>query len=83
LVTGQLKPQPSDVMARNRKPAGAMRTRCGALGARCGALGARTVGFDSVMEPGEKEIRGHHAPSFPPPLRVRGHGSPENLRKST
>ena len=36
-VTGQLKPQPTEVMARNISPAGAIR--------------AGAVGFDSVMEP--------------------------------
>ena len=36
-VTGQLKPQPTEVMARNMSPAGAIR--------------AGAVGFDSVMAP--------------------------------
>jgi len=35
-----LKPQPTEVMARNIRPAGAIR--------------ARVVGFDSVMGPGEE-----------------------------
>ena len=38
-VTGQLNPQPTEVMARNIRPAGAIR--------------AGAVGFDSVMEPGK------------------------------
>ena len=38
-VTGQLKPQPTEVMARNMSPAGAIR--------------AGAAGFDSVMEPGK------------------------------
>ena len=37
LVTGQLKPQPTEVMARNIRPAGAIR--------------ASAVGFASVMKP--------------------------------
>ena len=62
-VTGQLKPQPTEVMARNIRPAGAIR-----------AVG---VGFDSVMEPGKGMesaltlplIRGSRP-------RVRRHASP-------
>ena len=38
-MAGQLKPQPTEVMARNIRPAGAIR--------------ADAVGFDSVMEPGK------------------------------
>ena len=38
-VTGQLKPQPTEVTARNIRPAGAIRPG--------------VVGFDSVMEPGK------------------------------
>jgi hypothetical protein len=38
-VTGQLNPQPTEVMARNIRPAGQIR--------------AGAVGFDSVMEPGK------------------------------
>jgi hypothetical protein len=38
-VTGQLNPQPTEVTARNIRPAGAIR--------------AGAVGFDSVMKPGK------------------------------
>ena len=38
-VTGQLNPQPTEVMARNIRPAGAIRARA-------------AIGFDSVMELG-------------------------------
>ena len=31
LVTGQLNPQPTEVMARNMRPAGVMRARAGAV----------------------------------------------------
>src|SRR6185369_2692502 len=61
-VTGQLNPQPTEVMARNIRPAGAIR--------------AGAEGFDSVMEPGKGGISVHHGayPRLRP--RMRGHARP-------
>src|SRR6185369_320235 len=65
-VTGQLNPQPTEVMARNIRPAGAIR--------------AGAVGFDSVMEPGKGRksdgISAHHGPYPPLRPRMRGHARP-------
>jgi hypothetical protein len=62
-VTGQLNPQPTEVMARNIRPAGAIR--------------AGAVGFDSVMEPGKAKGWGGKAMESArtlPPIHGCDHG---------
>jgi hypothetical protein len=63
-VTGQLKPQPTEVMARNIRPAGVMRARWGAGAEFESVIGEVPAGIrDAYLAP--IRPRGHHLSDMP------------------